>query len=191
MDKELQNSAWSVLPKEFKEEVKREYYHDDSNPFELAQLEAIFGIHNLISDTEEEGELLTVSRSKVQRIFAGQTEIQKNTPCKTILHYEAAAKTELLYTLFDSKCLPDNSKLQANCGQVRGSQSAEPKFKVGYIIKLSNSSLKNGLKEEWLTIDEVDSSDNTYLVHSKIMRSGVWIQENEIGFYAEPKMQTT
>lgn len=111
MDKELQNSAWSVLPKEFKEEVKKEYYHDDSNPFELAQLEAIFGTHNLISDAEEEGELLTVPRSKVQRIFAGQTEIQKNTPCKTILHYEAAAKTELLYTLFDSKCLPDNSKL--------------------------------------------------------------------------------
>ena len=58
MNKELIDRAWACLPREFKEEVKKEYYHDDSNPFELAQLEAIFGIHNLTSDEEGE-ELLT------------------------------------------------------------------------------------------------------------------------------------
>lgn len=54
MNKELIDRAWACLPREFKEEVKKEYYHDDSNPFELAQLEAIFGIHNLTSDVEGE-----------------------------------------------------------------------------------------------------------------------------------------
>lgn len=68
MDKTAQDLAWSVLPKEFKEEVKKEYYHDDSNPFELALLENLFGLHNLTSDAEGEV-MLSVPRKRVMEIY--------------------------------------------------------------------------------------------------------------------------
>lgn len=106
MTKELQDLAWSVLPKEFKEEVKK--YYDNSPTLgakAVLLLENMFGVHNLTSDAE--GEMLYADKNKVQKIFAGQTEVQKSTPCGTILHHEAAAKAELLYTLFGSKCLLD------------------------------------------------------------------------------------
>lgn len=137
MDKELQNKAWSVLPKEFKEEVKKLYTDalDASNSphepddrkwgnYRVALLEKLFGIHNLTSDAEGE-EMLYADKSKVQKIFAGQTEVQKNTPCEAILHYEAAAKTELLYTLFGSKCLTDEEP-----------KPAEPKYHAGDWVRV-------------------------------------------------------
>lgn len=53
MTKELQDLAWAVLPKEFKEEVNRVY---DNSPALGANavllLENLFGIHNLTSDAE-------------------------------------------------------------------------------------------------------------------------------------------
>lgn len=55
-------------------------------------------------------EMLTVPRKRVEKIFVGQMGVQKCTPLESIIHYEAAAKTELLYTLFGSKCLPDETK---------------------------------------------------------------------------------
>mgnify|MGYP007035509643 CR=1 FL=1 len=98
-------------------------------------------------DAEGE-EMLTVPRKRVEKIFVGQMEVQKCTLLETIIHCEAAAKTELLYTLFGSKCLPDNvessepnvdslpqnptencdnkSHISADCNK-----PAEPKFKIG------------------------------------------------------------
>lgn len=159
MDKTLQDLAWRCLPREFREEVKNvaqryicralalfgkerqlanKYYDDFIN---------LFGRHNLTSDAEGE-EMLTVPRKRVEKIFVGQMEVQKCTLLETIIHCEAAAKTELLYTLFGSKCLPDNvessepnvdslpqnptencdnkSHISADCNK-----PAEPKFKVG------------------------------------------------------------
>ena len=67
MDKNLQDHVWSVLPKEFKEEVKKEYYdckHYNADACAI-ELETVFGKHNLTSDAEEE-ELLTCKKYKVE-----------------------------------------------------------------------------------------------------------------------------
>lgn len=64
MNKELQNKAWAVLPKEFREEVKKLYTDvldaiksDDPDDrkwgyYRINLLEDLFGKHNLTSDTE-------------------------------------------------------------------------------------------------------------------------------------------
>lgn len=61
MDKTTQDLAWSVLPKEFKEEVKFEYHRvatkASKDEYDLGFMhthERIFGIHNLTSDAEGE-----------------------------------------------------------------------------------------------------------------------------------------
>ncbi len=94
MDKSLQDLAWSVLPKEFKEEVKsylgpRVYGMTGSDI-----LKKLFGIYNLTSDAEGE-EMLTVSRKRVQNLYNYH---------KSRGHYLAR---ESLIKLFGSKCLPD------------------------------------------------------------------------------------
>lgn len=94
MTKELQNLVWSILPKEFKEEVKKEYqkgYVCET----LAMLITLFGHHNLTSDAEEE-ELLTVSRKRVQNLYNYH---------KSRGHHLAG---DSLIKLFGPKCLPDN-----------------------------------------------------------------------------------
>ena len=102
MNKKLQDYVWSILPKEFKEEMKKEYYHDDSNPFELAQLEAIFGIHNLTSDAEEE-ELLTCEKYKVEEALNYCDELDSISGSHNMLNW---GKQIIVY-LFGSKCLLD------------------------------------------------------------------------------------
>lgn len=85
MNKELQDLAWSLLPKEFKEEVRKEYakcvaididdnpnlpaYAVESATSRRALLEMLFGLHNLTSDAEGE-EMLMVSRKRVQDEYA-------------------------------------------------------------------------------------------------------------------------
>ena len=51
MNKELQDKAWSVLPKEFKEEVKK-LYREFTFTREGYYVE-LFGLHNLTSDSEK------------------------------------------------------------------------------------------------------------------------------------------
>jgi hypothetical protein len=111
MNKELQDKAWSVLPKEFKEEVKklysrflftREGYYDE-----------LFGEHNLTSDVEGE-ELLYVSRKEVQKMYAHYDKISNdpNRPkdyIESVYEY-ADGVTMALDDLFGSKCLPDESE---------------------------------------------------------------------------------
>lgn len=56
MDKTLQTMAWRCLPREFKEEVKKEYYdckHCNADACAI-ELENLFGIHNLTSDMDGE-----------------------------------------------------------------------------------------------------------------------------------------
>lgn len=111
MDKTLQDLAWSVLPKEFKEEVKKYYQtlQDQYKDFDRLHLENakakvqerivilkyFFGYHNLTSDAEGE-EMLTVPRSKVIEIYNPEHD------------------GETLYELFGSKCLPDTSSVASN-----------------------------------------------------------------------------
>lgn len=72
MTKELQDHVWSILPKEFKLEVKKEYrkgYVCET----LTMLITLFGRHNLTSDAEGE-EILTVPRKDIVELFQ---EVQK------------------------------------------------------------------------------------------------------------------
>lgn len=116
MDKELINRAWSVLPKEFKEEVKkvaRIYSGRTSalfgrerhiaNKF-LDEFIGLFGFHNLTSDTETE-EMLTIPRSVIIDRYHALTHPEDD--------YDSAqrrANIYLLQQLFGSKCLPDEVK---------------------------------------------------------------------------------
>lgn len=109
MNKELIDRAWACLPREFKEEVKKEYYHDDSNPFELAQLEAIFGIHNLTSDAEGE-ELLTCEKYKVEEALNYCDELDSISGSHNMLNW---GKQMIVY-LFGSKCLLDEDVHEDN-----------------------------------------------------------------------------
>lgn len=146
MDKTLQDLAWSCLPKEFKEEVKKEYrkgYVCET----LTMLITLFGHHNLTSDAEEEG-MLTVSRKRVQDEFNSVKIIASEKMCSKVLAGAADMYLKTLERLFGTKCLPDNvessepnvdslpqsptencdnkSHISADCNK-----PAEPKFKVG------------------------------------------------------------
>lgn len=117
MTTELQNKAWSILPKEFKEEVKELYAkfynekpHSDCSYGYLGLLIKLFGIHNLTSDAEGE-EMLTVSRKKVQEMYAHYDKIC-NSPQRPKDYIESVYEyadgvTIALDDLFGSKCLPD------------------------------------------------------------------------------------
>ena len=162
MDKKLQDLVWLILPKEFKEEVKKEYARcvaidADDNPnlpayivgsaiSRRALLEKLFGEHNLTSDAEGE-EMLTCEKSKVQyRIHYAKEGVEENPD-----YYNGYAQA--IYDLFGFKCLPDGNKecsnpSVVNCKHKHGdgtcslsgmccyksSKPAEPKFKVGDVF---------------------------------------------------------
>lgn len=113
MTKELRDLAWSILPKEFKEKVKKDYVSIKGNPewneaYNCA-LEEQFGILNLASDAEGEDEVLTVNRKEVQEMYQAFEKFKdKDNTCFNLM------------MLFGSKCLPDEKP-----------KPSEPKFKVG------------------------------------------------------------
>lgn len=121
MNKELQDKAWSVLPKEFKEEVKKYFAHYRCaiNTYE-AIINHIFGRPNLTSDAEEE-EMLTVSRKDVVELYQ---EVQKTiSSCKgTGLAMQSIGIKNVLWSFFGSKCLPDDTK-----DDTKEPKPAEPK----------------------------------------------------------------
>lgn len=103
MDKKLQDHVWSILPKEFKEEVKRLY---DNSPALGAKavllLENLFGIPNLTSDAEGE-EMLTCEKSKVKDLLQWCNESSEENE-------ETSIVKNILSVLFGSKCLPDEEQ---------------------------------------------------------------------------------
>ena len=146
MTKELQDLAWRVLPKEFKEEVKKEYrkgYVCET----LTMLITLFGHHNLTSDAEGEDEMLCVSRKDMQ-FYYQYYKIKRESESSAEQKAYYKGRTKVLLDLFGSKCLPDNvatlapnvdslsqnptencdnkSHISADCNK-----PAEPKFKVG------------------------------------------------------------
>lgn len=102
MDKELIDRTWACLPREFREEVKKEYrkgYVCET----LAMLGTLFGIDNLTSDAEGEDEMLCVSRKNVQKMYSyNEEELTKDPTNKGALLLKLR-----LDALFGSKCLPD------------------------------------------------------------------------------------
>ena len=125
MNKEIQDLAWSVLPKEFKEEVKKIYaallanikMYRGNNPEQVGTTDPIlwertlgikntlcrlFGEHNLTSDAEGE-EMLTVSRKQVLEIYQYNEDILSLDPT----HSGAILLKGTFQELFGSKCLPE------------------------------------------------------------------------------------
>lgn len=122
MTTELQNKAWSILPKEFKENVK--WLYKDNNNDDYAggysdALRTLFGIHNLTSDVEGE-EMLTCEKGKVQyRIHYAKGGVEENPD-----YYNGYAQA--IYDLFGSKCLPDANEVNFASIEPKPAEPEEP-----------------------------------------------------------------
>lgn len=136
MKRELQDYVWSVLPKEFKEEVKFEYHRvatkASKEEYDLGFMhahEGMFGIDSLTSDAEGE-EILIVSRKEIQQLVeANDIVILKAAGIDNIETIQAKTVNTILNRLFGPKCLPD--ELNEDNFATKKPQPAEPKFKVG------------------------------------------------------------
>lgn len=107
MTKELQDHVWSILPKEFKEEVNEIYLnavvrHPCGYNYKTDLLKYLFGIHNLTSDAEGE-ELLTCEKYKVEEALNYCDELDSISGSNNMLNW---GKQMIVY-LFGSKCLLD------------------------------------------------------------------------------------
>ena len=110
---ELQNKVWSILPKEFKEEVKRMHRIADSDVDQMIvmiTLENVFGHQNLTSDAEGE-ETLICEKSKVQRAYNTSREIVKAENLDSRMYSMHTQIMCVLESIFGSKCLPDEEPL--------------------------------------------------------------------------------
>lgn len=204
MNKELQDLTWSVLPKEFKEEVKKIYstllanikMYQGDNPEQVGTtypilwertlgikntLCRIFGEYNLTSDADgEDDEILHVSRKKLQYFYEKLRKVGES--------HAAFA----LQNLFGSKCLPDESespklskveKVGKDCNvdslptNVDSSDDckAEPKFKVGDIVRFKYCCTT-------YQIDGFKILDGVMLYQV----GEVWAEESDIEPYIEP-----
>lgn len=133
MDRKTQDLAWSILPKEFREEVKYEYSRVATkaikSSYDLGFMnahEGMYGIHNLASDAEG-AEMLTISRKQVQEMYSAFKDFKnKDNTCFN------------LETLFGSECLPDACNVASNVTSNVASNEpkpVEPKFKEGNIVR--------------------------------------------------------
>lgn len=183
MDRTIQDLAWTCLPKEFKEEVKK-IYSSYTNPmavgFEshIITCEYIFGKHNLTSDAEGE-EMLMVSRKDIVELYQ---EVNKTiSQCKgTGLATQSIGIKNVLWSFFGSKCLPDENssnieRLEKN-GEV---DSLESKFKysVGDEVKYKS----DGKVYKIGFIDKKPTSLPYQL------KNGIWVSESDLEPYTEPK----
>lgn len=195
MDKTLQDHVWPILPKEFKEEVKKYYQtlHEQHKEYDrlhfdnarakvqerIVTLEYFFGIHNLTSDAEGEDELLTIPRSVIQEIYsrAKRDRDKENVSSSDKDRYDSNIK--LLKGLFGSKCLPDVDSSEPNVDSLDGNveslkpKPAEPKFKVGDYVRYKGDVHK---------VVATTKDDRCYL--NKILGS---IDESDLEPYTEPE----
>lgn len=204
MDKTLQTKAWNCLPKEFKEEVKKEWEltdnierlpHDAFLRGKCQMMRDLFGHHNLNSDAEGE-EMLPVEKSRVQQQYKRATQLKDDSDSKWELVGDQIER--VLIGLFGSKCLPDDSsKLQASCRQVNVdslpqnptencdnkshisadcNKPAEPEFKVGDIVRFKYCCTPH-------RIDGFKMLDGVMLYQV----GEVWAEESDLEPYTEPK----
>ena len=111
MDEELIDRTWSILPKEFKEEVKEIYTiavvrHPCGYNHKTDLLKYLFGHHNLTSDAEGE-ETLICEKSKVQKVYNTSREIVKAENPDSRMYSIHTQIMCVLESIFGSKCLPD------------------------------------------------------------------------------------
>lgn len=123
MNKELIDKAWACLPREFKEEVKKMRWSNHYTEEQVVMIRLLFGDHNLTSDAERE-EMLTVPRKDIVELYQ---EVQKTiNQCKgTELAMRSIGIRNVLWSFFDSKCLPDEEP-----------KAAEPKYHVGDWVRV-------------------------------------------------------
>lgn len=191
MNKKLQDLVWSVLPKEFKEEVKKIYYNllikstiSQYDSGIMKTLVSLFGIHNLTSDAEGE-EIFYVSRKQVQEMYSDvETDIadyQGNGKfglgaADPTLCERAKGMRMMLRRLFGSKCLPDENysnveKLEKNDEPV----PSEPKFKVGDKVVCLN------YPHVWRQVTAI-LEDGSYVLDGAICD----VKESDLEPYTEP-----
>lgn len=176
MNEKLQDLAWSVLPKEFKEEVKKYYrtlheqYKDyDGLHFETAKakvqerivaLQYFFGPHNLTSDAEGEAdEVLTVSRKKVQKLYSYYCAERDNEEPGSN-RSSLGGRIAILRELFGSKCLPDENS--SNVEKLEKNEEVEPKPKsVAEISKEISDRVAKEIKTEFDKIEPKPAEPST------------------------------
>lgn len=135
MTTELQNKAWSVLPKEFKEEVKEEYFACKHCSAEASamELEIIFGEHNLTSDAEGE-----------EMLCCEDYEPKPAEP-------KFKEGDRAIY------CIPEKQRIKARVVNVR-QRSGSTLFNTlfNYDIRLDDGRTANWVDEQWLLPDNDD-----------------------------------
>lgn len=195
MNKELQDLAWSCLPKEFKEEVKYEYLRvatkASKEEYDLGFMhayEGMFSIHNLTSDAGGDDEVLTVSRKRVQEMYAdiindirdynGENPEMVGTT-DPILRERAAGMKAQLHILFGSKCLPDEACNIASSDVASTEPNpAEPKFKHGDMVIYKRTGKKK-------VVSGTDKYGR-YIVVLPNNQSPMYVDESDLEPYTEP-----
>ena len=188
MDKKLQDLVWSVLPKEFKEEVKYKYNKTKTKKIKkecdlglLNAHEGMFGAHNLTSDAEGE-EMLCVKASKVREMYA----LNENILYLDSTHKGAILLKKKLTDLFGSKCLPDEVADEDNF------VSKEPRIEAGKKESFTHPKFRTGdtvlFNNNICRIIGTNREDAKYqlerIIDNHLMG---WTKENEISLYEEPK----
>lgn len=122
MNKQLQDKAWAVLPKEFREEVRRQYHIaiDSKQHYTLCTLEYLFGghLHDLTSDTETE-EMLIISRKAAEEFYNKYLGDALQAVNRITLRKD-------INTLFGGKCRVGEDDIAVNKTEPKqGSESAQ------------------------------------------------------------------
>lgn len=185
MDKTIQDLAWSLIPKEFKDEVKIIFsgYNNTKLSVVRSELMNIFGFDNLTSDAEEE-EILMVPRKNIVELYQ---EVQKTiSQCKgTALSIQSVGIKNVLWSFFGSKCLPDkNEQILSNVEKTGKNfnvdsldynvDSLVPKYKVGDKVVCLN------YPDVWRQVTGI-MEDGTYVLDNCIYD----IKESDIIPYTE------
>ena len=186
MEKKTQDLAWKCAPKEFRGIVRNMYerfckpasleYFEDARSL----LKALYGHHNLTSDTEPE-EMLHCSRDFVIGRYKHLTSsIAWNEGDVRAFQ----AETSLLKELFGDKCLPDKEVLTAK--NVTESVIARPKtLNVGDKVKIIGSGTEAGKAKigEIGEILDIDTQNNACFV---LYRKGQdWVRACDLEPYTE------
>lgn len=183
MNKELQDKAWSVLPKEFKEEVKKYFAHYRCaiNTYE-AIINHIFGRPNLTSDAEGE-EMLHIRRSEVTSRYEAYSKESANVKNNEPYLQFCEGRLNVLTNLFGSKCLPDLSEVKRTLSENLSEQKpAEPKFKIGDKVKHSAHPHDDGIYR----VDDIKKSSDGFIYHIQGLIGISNVKESDLEPYAEP-----
>lgn len=173
MNKELQDKAWAVLPKEFREEVKKEWKsvdnverltHDAFLRGKYSMLTSLFGEHNLTSDTETE-EMLIISRKAAEEFYDKYFG-------KRLCEVNRSSMRYAINALFGGKCRVGEDDVI----------ETKPKFKVGDKVKI----LSDGRTG---TITSIKESPAPYFVIWDNIQgiTGGYLTESDIELYTEEK----